>query len=284
MGEDRMKIKSFLVLCLAFCFVCVPAGCAKEETPVLTFGDHRIYSEEFSLYCDIVNRDLIDREDTQALYRNAAQYAVEAYSLFDLAVEYQAAEPFSFETLKTDMEQENKTREEKIAKGEAVMGVRQFELADYFEYVLADYKQKTAAAIAKTPSEEVLKEAKRFYEEDKENYISDATYEYQVKTQEDGQEKTEIKTITYDELTVSYHSMDVLGDVLTSGNIGEEYDLGSSKVTLLNREVTYQPFEEVQGSVLTSYVSKEYLPELLKNRAAAADVSLSEDALADYGR
>lgn len=276
-----MKIKLFATLCLLFCFVCVPAGCAKEEAPVLTFGDHKVYSEEFSLYCDIVKRNLINREDTQALYQNAAQYAVEAYSLFDLAAECQAAEPFSFETLKTDMEQENNAREEKIAKGEAVMGVRQFELADYFEYVLADYRQKTATAMAKNPSEEMLKEAERFYEENKENYISDATYEYQVKTQEDGQEKTEIKTITYEELTISYHSMDVLGDVLTSGNIGEEYDLGSSKVTLLKRELTYQPFEEIQSSVVADYVSKQYLPEQLENRAAAADVKLSEDALAE---
>lgn len=274
-----MKIKSFAAMCLLFFFLCIPTGCAKEEVPVLTFGGHKVYSEEFSLYCDIVKRNMVDREDTQSLYQNAAQYAVEAYCLFDLAAEYQAAEPFSFDALKTDMEQENNAREEKIAKGEAVMGVRQFELANYFEYVLADYKQKTATAIAKNPSEDLLEEAELFYEENKENYISDATYEYQVKTQEDGQEKTEIKTITYEELTVSYHSMDVLGDILTSGNIGEEYDLGSSKVTLLKRELTYQPFEEIQSSVAADYVSKEYLPEQLEKRADEIDVQFSEEAL-----
>ena len=83
----------------------VMSGCTNEmNKPVLTVGEHEIFREEFDLYREIVKRDMIDREDEKQILENASEYAAECYSLFEIADECGAEEPFSFEEFQEDLE------------------------------------------------------------------------------------------------------------------------------------------------------------------------------------
>lgn len=258
----KSKIHScfFLVLTIAFSVI----GCTQKTDPVLSFNDHKIYEDEFLLYCDIAKRNLTDRNDTDAVYQSATEFAVETYALYDLAVQMGLSDPFSISDLEQNLQKENQARKELAQTGQPVMGVLEFELTDYLEYSLAECRYNIALALAKSPTDEIITDAKQYYEENKQDYISDATYKYQVVSVANGEAVSEIKTISYEELTASYHSSDALGDVLLQGDIGQEYDVGTEKITVLDRTVEYFPFSDVQQMVIMTFVEKKQLSEYVQ--------------------
>lgn len=247
-------------------------GCSGENNTVLVVGEHEISQEEFSVYCEIVKKDMVDRDDTDQINKEAAQYAAEVYSLFDIAEECGAEDAFSYTTFKRELSETNEGNRDKIQNGDVVMGLVEYSEADYFEYVLADYRQKTEEKLADTADETMLAEAELYYEENKSNYIENIQYEYQITTEENGELTTEIREVDYQTLTQSYHSTDILGDILMTGNIGEKYDTGSGEVVLLKRDETYFSFEQVEYQAVLDYVINDYLPNLIKERSEQMEI------------
>lgn len=274
-----MKFTRHIVLAVILSSAFVLSGCSvKKEEPVITVGNHDISQEEFDMYCEIVKKDMVERNDTEKVREQAAQYAAECYSLFHIAQECGAEDAFSFETFCEELQQKNEENEEKMSNGEAVMGLVEFEQIDYFEYVLAEYRQKTAEKLCESPDEEMIAAAEQYYEEHTNDYIADAQYEYQVTRVVDGKIETEIKTTDYQTLTQSYHSTDMLGDILLSGNIGEEYQVGDETIILLIRDVTCFTFEEAEDVVVQDYVTNQYLPEKIEKAAGQMEKTFHESS------
>ena len=261
------------------------SGCTNEmNKPVLTVGEHEIFREEFDLYREIVKRDMIDREDEKQILENASEYAAECYSLFEIADECGAEEPFSFEEFQKDLENKNNENEEKLTDGDAVMGLIRFDEEDYFEYILAEYRQKTSEKLGSSPDEQMIENAKKYYEEHKDNYIDNIQFKYQYITEENGEENRQTITTDYHELSQSYHSTDMLGDVLMSGELGESYDIGTGTVILMERDVSYYLFEECGDMVVQDYITAEYLPKQIQNRAEKMEIQYDESSSsADQG-
>lgn len=252
-------------MCLGLCLILIIilTGCSNSSAPVLSFRGHKVYGEEFSMYCDIVKRNLVDRNDIEELYNNAVQYAVQTYALYDLGKQLGVCDAFDFKSLQANMDQENEKRRLSIQNGNAVMGLKQFGLTDYFEYCLSECRYNVTLALVKQATDDLMESAREYYEKNKESYIESGVYEYLVTTMQDGKEVSERKMVSYEDLMTSYHSSDLLGDILLQGNIGEEYDIGIGKITVLNKEIEYIPFEDVYEVVGMAYVEKEYLPTYL---------------------
>lgn len=277
----HMKRKLHSCFCLVLLMAVFVSGCTQNATAVLLLEEHKIYKDEFLLYCDIVKSKLADRKDEDAVYQSAIEYAMEVYALYDLSAELQLSDPFSFSALEEKMRNENETRKEQSQNGQPVMGVLQFELPDYLEYSLSECRYNIAVALAKAPTDEIIAQAKQYYEGHKEDYISDATYQYQVVSVIDGKEVSEIKTISYEELTVSYHSSDVLGDILIQGDIGREYDVGSEKITVLDRKIRYTDFSDIQQMVVMTFVEKEGLSKYIEEYTDSCEVVFDASQLQD---
>lgn len=267
-----MVRKWYMVLAAALLIIATLCGCGKEESPALTVGGHEISQEEFSVYCEIVKKDMVDRQDTEQVRKEAARYAAEVYSLFDIAEECGAEDRFSYTEFKQRLSETNEGNRDKIANGDVVMGLVEYTETDYFEYILSEYRQKTEEKLADTADEAVLAGAEIYYEENRSDYIDNIKYEYEITTEENGERKTEIKTTDYQSLTQSYHSTDILGDILMTGNIGEKYDTGNAEVVLLSREETFLTFEQAERQVVSDYIINEYLPELIEERAEHMEI------------
>ncbi len=267
-----MRLKRRSIFAAVFVLSFAVSGCgANQERPVLRIGEHDIYREEYDLYCGIVKKDMIDRDDEEQVKELGALYAAECYSLFEIASECGAKEMFSFESFLDDLNEKNEENKDKLSEGDVVMGLIEFEMDDYFEYILADYRQETADRLSASPDEDMVESAEIYYEEHKESYIENARYQYQVTVETEDGTETEVMETDYLTITQSYHASDMLGDVLLSGNIGEEYDLGDRTVVLLDRENSYYSFEEAQGIVIRNYVEDVYLPQEIEKRAGQMD-------------
>lgn len=274
-----MKTKFLSTIFLLLFTAAVLTGCSASAAPVLSFDGHQISTEEFSLYCEIAKRNLVGRNDLDALYNSAIEYAIEVYGLYDLAAELEVSDEFSFNDLKNGIQQENEARNKLLQSGQPVMGILQFGLSDYLEYLLSECRYNIALAIAKKPSSDILEGAEDYYEANKEDYISDATYTYQVLSIVDGKEVAEVKTVSQEDLMVAYHSSDLLGDVLLQGNIGEEYTIGDERITVLDRSNEYYPFSDVQEMVTMAYVEKQWLPEFLEGCVASCDYTFDDSRI-----
>lgn len=277
----HMKRKLHSCFCLVLLIAVFATGCTQNATAVLSLEEHKIYRGEFLLYCDIAKSKLADRKDEDAVYQSAIEYATEVYALYDLSAELQLSDPFSFSALEEKMQQENESRKEQSQNGQPVMGVLQYELSDYLEYSLSECRYNIALALAKAPTDEITAQARQYYEEHKEDYISDATYQYQVISVIDGKEVSEIKTISYEELTASYHSSDALGDILIQGDIGKEYHVGSEKITVLDRKIVYTDFSDIQQMVIMTFMEKEGLSKYLEEYAESCEVVFDVSQLSD---
>ncbi len=263
-----MRLKWQSIFAAVFVLAFAASGCgAYQERPVLRIGEHDIYKEEYDLYCEIAKKDMVDRDDEDQVKEQGALYAAECYSLFDIASECGAKEMFSFESFLDELDAKNKENKDKLSDGDVVMGLIQFEKYDYFKYILAEYRQKTIEKLSASPDKDMVESAEIYYEEHKDNYIENARYQYQVIVETEEGIEIQIMETDYQTITQSYHASDMLGDVLLSGNIGEEYDLGDRTVILLDRENSYYSFEEAKGAVIRNYVEDVYLPQEIERRA-----------------
>lgn len=261
----RLKWKS--IFAAAFVMVFAASGCgAYQEPPVLRIGEHDIYEEEYDLYCEIVKKDMVDRDDENEVKELGALYAAECYSLFDIASECGAKEMFSFEVFLDELDAKNKENKDKLSDGDVVMGLIEFKKNDYFLYILAEYRQKTIEKLSASPDKNIVESAEIYYEEHKDNYIENARYQYQETIETEEGTETQIKETDYQTITQSYHASGMLGDVLLFGNIGEEYDLGDRTVILMERKNSYYSFEEAKGTIIRNYVEDVYLPQEIERR------------------
>lgn len=229
----------------------------------------------------MAKRTLLDRNDTDALYKSAIEYAIEVYAVYDVSAELGISGPFSFSALEQGQQQENEARKHLSENGQPVMGVLQFDLADYLEYALSECRYGIALTLAKDPCEDIVAASERYCEENKADYILDAVYVYQVTSIVNGEEENEEKTISYKDLMVSFHSTDVLGDVLLQGVIGQEYPAGTQTVTILDRSIEYYAFADVRESVIMAYVEKRGLPEYLKKYISDCQYTFDVSQLAE---
>ena len=77
-----------------------------------------------------------------------------------MANKFNLCEPYSFQTLKLRLEQENESRKVKKANGEAIYGLEQFTLEQFFQYRLSTAEASLRTYLEGQRDERILKEAK----------------------------------------------------------------------------------------------------------------------------
>ena len=76
----------------------------------------------------------------------------------------------------------------------------------------------------------------------------------------------------------------MLGEVLMSGELGDSEDIGTGTVILMERDVSYYLFEECGDMVVQDYITAEYLPKQIQNRAEKMEIQYDESSSsADQG-
>ena len=117
-------------------------------------------------------------QDQKELEKKTKEYAKEVYAQFALGEAYNLCKPYSYESLKMDMEAENQQRQAKKSAGEVVYGTLEYTLDSYLEYTLSNLKIQTVDYMVRNHEESLEKEAKTYWEAhpDKFERVDEITY------------------------------------------------------------------------------------------------------------
>lgn len=218
----RKTIKILWMMLLIGLFLC---GCQTKESGILheirsLRGYTRVVSqEEYDFYQYFVERDLAEEISVEELDKRVKEYAGKVNAVFYLGNRLDLCEPYSFSALKLRMEQENVSRQAKIAEGEVVYGLQQFTLENYFQYVMDQVQVDIQGYLQERADAEILKMAKTYYREHKEEFrgITEIVFDETL----DGV----TETITADADTLGlYGKADMgLADFLGTAEVGQIY-------------------------------------------------------------
>ena len=118
-----------------------------------------VVSEEgYQFYSEVVQKDYKE-QDQKELEKKTKEYAKEVYAQFALGEAYNLCKPYSYESLKMDMEAENQQRQAKKSAGEVVYGTLEYTLDSYLEYTLSNLKIQTVDYMVRNHEESLEKEA-----------------------------------------------------------------------------------------------------------------------------
>ncbi len=136
-----------------------------------------VSEEEYQFYSEVVQKDYKE-QDQKELEKKTKEYAKEVYAQFALGEAYNLCKPYSYESLKMDMEAENQQRQAKKSAGEVVYGTLEYTLDSYLEYTLSNLKIQTVDYMVRNHEESLEKEAKTYWEAhpDKFERVDEITY------------------------------------------------------------------------------------------------------------
>ena len=196
-----------------------------------------ISEEEYEFYEYLVRRDMAKETDEKEIETRIKEYAARVHAVFYLGSQLGFCEPYSFEELKFRMEQENASRQESLAAGEVVYGLKEFSLHTYFQYTMDNLQVDLMSYLEEHADEEIGKMAENYYEEHKEEfqYREKVVYEQTIGT------KTETLSIDADMLSHIGKADPALGDFLRLAQIGEVYQdvYGERERTVCLKEIIY---------------------------------------------
>lgn len=233
--------------------------------------------EEYDFYEYFVKRDSSNDMTEEELDEKIREYANKVNAVFFLGNKLNLCEPYSFELLRMRMEQENDNRRVKKENGEPVYGLEQFNLQNYFQYVLENLEINIVYYISDNADQAIVKQAREYYESDKETNKAREGVVYEVTM--DG--KSEVVTVDRTELNFLGKSDMGLADFLERAEVGETYEdvqNGSNREVVV-KEITYyeSDFSENKTAVIQSYVRTEVYPELIQKIAKNNPVEFELD-------
>lgn len=218
-----------------------------------------ISKEEYQFYREIVEKDYKGKDEKE-LEQKTKEYAREVYAQFGLGEAYGICKPYSYESLKMDMEAENQQRQAKNDAGEVVYGTLEYTLEKYLPYTLSNLKLQIVDYLTKNQQDSLEKEAKAYWEkhQDKFQRIEEITYRLGEET----------KTVMWEELPTLEKTDSELFEILYYGEEGEQFTLLDREETIdgeiLVRTMHTTDFKEDKSAVLKTYISDVYYGELVK--------------------
>lgn len=241
-----LKKKSKVVLTIGILVVALSILIAYKKNSgtsklLEAIGGYKGYSreiskEEYEFYEYFVKRDLAEdkKEELEALTK---AYAERVNAVFYLGNKLGFCKPYSFESLKSCMEQENTERKVKLEKGEMVYGLQQFTLENYFQYELGNLETNICGYLEENLDRQLEKEAKDYYEANKEMFRGREAMTYEVTIEG----VTETVTADSDQLSLLNKADMGLADFLNAAEIGETYtDLQNGQErTVVLKEINY---------------------------------------------
>lgn len=226
-----------------------------ETTSVVTV----ISEEEYQFYRMVVEKDYKGNGEEE-LEQKTKEYARKVYAQFGLGTKYGICKPYSYESLKLDMEAENQQRQAKNDIGEVVYGTLEYTLDSYLPYTLSNLKLQIVDYLTKNQQDSLEKEAKTYWKKnpDKFQRIEKITYRLGEET----------KTVMWEELPTLEKTDSELFECLYYGEEGEEFTLSDREENIdgeiLERTMRATDFEEDKSVVIKTYISDVYYDELVK--------------------
>lgn len=261
-----MKKKQFLVVGVVLVFVLgiiVALNLKNNTKKAADDGVSNVVTviskEEYQFYREIVEKDYKGKDEKE-LEQKTKEYAREVYAQFGLGEAYGICKPYSYESLKMDMEAENQQRQAKNDAGEVVYGTLEYTLENYLPYTLSNLKLQIVDYLTKNQQDSLEKEAKAYWEkhQDKFQRIEKITYRLGEKT----------KTVMWEELPTLEKTDSELFEILYYGEEGEQFTLLDREEAIdgeiLERTMHTTDFKEDKSAVLKTYISDVYYGELVK--------------------
>lgn len=258
-----MKIKKpWLGICvivmIIFAATLVIKGYSGEEEERSQKVVTVIQEEEFQFYCDVVQKEY-KGTDEKELYEKVKEYAEEVYAQFALGTKYHLCKPYSYESLKMDVEAENQQRKTKNDAGEVVYGVLEYSIDGYLRYTLSNLKLKIVDYFVKNHDSDVEKEAKKYLDEYPDKFQTVEKVEYRL--------GDEIKTVSRAELPTLEKTDSELFEYLYNGKEGDTFSILLNEEILdgeiISKELNLIDFEKDKETVLRAYISDVYYEQLV---------------------
>ena len=218
-----------------------------------------VSEEEYQFYSEVVQKDYKE-QDQKELEKKTKEYAKEVYAQFALGEAYNLCKPYSYESLKMDMEAENQQRQAKKSAGEVVYGTLEYTLDSYLEYTLSNLKIQTVDYMVRNHEESLEKEAKTYWEAhpDKFERVDEITYRLGEET----------KKVVWDELSTLEKTDSELFEYLYYGEEGDQFTLSERDEPIsgeiLKKTMKTADFEADKSTVLKIYISDVYYEKLVK--------------------
>lgn len=267
-----MIIIGILAAVLAAClfFGWKDKGSAEKTSGILEeiysySGYARVISEEeYEFYEYFVERDLPNDISSEELEERVKEYANRVNAIFYLGNKLGFCEPYSFESLKFRMEQENASRQAKKEDNEVIYGVEQFNsLSIYFQYTMDNVEASIQGYLEENADQGILDMAERYYNEHQEDFqsITEIVYDQTI----DG--VTETITADAEELSFYGKSDKGLADFLGTAKIGDiyedDYDYQQRIVEVKDVTYTEYGYENHEYMALYSLVRNELYDTVL---------------------
>ncbi|MGG7213556.1 hypothetical protein ACQPUY_08045 [Clostridium nigeriense] len=262
----KMK-KSWIGICvfvmIIMTIILVIEGQSSEEEQIQKVVTV-IQEEEFQFYCDIVQKEY-KGTDEEELYKKAKKYAEEVYAQFALGTEYRLCKPYSYESLKMDVEAENQQRKTKNDEGEVVYGVLEYSMDGYLRYTLNNLKLKTVDYLVKSHDRDLEKEAKKYLDKNPDKFETVEKIEYHL--------GDEIKTISRAELPTLEKTNSELFEYLYNGKEGDTFSIVLNEEIIdgeiISKELNVIDFGKDKAAVLRTYISDVYYGQLVDRMTEA---------------
>lgn len=237
------------------------SGCAGERAPLYVDGEP-VTGEEL------------------ALLDGDAQPAVRMRLLWRLAAEPGEAEPFSFEEMLRQLEEENRTRAQKAASGEAVYGPLEYTPLQYYSICMDGYERTVKDQWIAGASREELA---AYYEAHLEDYrqVGEITADVQLWLggRLFNQREVVLNADSYRTLSEENEALVWAMEELEPGDVQSWTDQQGLEwmVTCTGRTAdSYEEFEDVRGAVSEQWASARLEEELAARAAACAVRDLRE--------
>ncbi len=214
-----------------------------------------IQEEEFQFYSDIVQKEYKGKDENE-LYEKVEKYAREVYAQFALGREYGLCKPYSYESLKMEVEAENQQRKAKDDDdaGEVVYGVLEYSIDGYLIYTLNNLRLKIVDYLVKNYDNDLEKEARKYLDNNPYKFQSVESVKYSL--------GDETKTISRLDLPTLEKTNSELFEYLYNGKEGDTFSIVLDEKVLdgeiLSKEIDFVDFEEDKQIVLRTYISDFY--------------------------
>ena len=255
----KMKKPAGAVLLLGLCF-CI-SGCQTKKDPLYVDGA-AVSKEELAL---------LDQDTDLAVRMKVLQ---------NWAYENEITEePFSYESMLLEMEEENLDRKEKKEAGEIVYGVTEYTPVRYYYEKMGEYERMLKDAMIQSAPEE---EQKEWYRLHLDEYRDIGEIRALVKTLQDHHIVSEEEiSLTSDNYRTLSEQNEELASALMEMSEGEERgwtdEYGQEwNISCISRtEGNALPFEAVKGAVSEQYANEKLETEL-NERIKRSKIEISE--------
>ena len=248
-----------LVLIIATVMLIIRVGSGEEgRQKVITV----IQEEEFQFYSDVVQKEYKGKDENE-LYEKVEKYVGEVYAQFALGREYSLCKPYSYESLKMDVEAENQQRKAKDDAGEVVYGVLEYSTDGYIRYTLNNLKLKIVDYLVKNHDNDLEKAARKYLDNNPDKFQTVEEVKYSL--------GDEMKTVSRLNLPTLEKTNSELFEYLYNGKEGDRFSIDLDEKVLggeiISKEMDLVDFEKDKAIVLRTYISDVYYWELVDNMA-----------------